>query len=106
MSVDSSQLESLNELAINLTQAMLGLISSNFRRVAISRAGGRWRLTFILAEDDPADRDEIEDIAFQLDATYGGGLEFDVEVEVTHRELWAPHPEQGDLVVYWRKEDE
>lgn len=47
---------------VMLMQAMLGALSTNIRRVALSFRGGCWILAFTLEGDDAEDREEIADI--------------------------------------------
>lgn len=57
--------EEENQQVLNLVQAMLGAISSNFRAVSI-RCNEIIELTFLLEKDIPQDREEIEDIEFEF----------------------------------------
>jgi len=50
-----------NMAAAMLNQSLLGVISPNFRMVAISFSGDVWRICFWLENEDEADREEIED---------------------------------------------
>jgi hypothetical protein len=44
-----------------LNQSLLGIISPNFRRVAVSFSDDGWKIRFWLERDDEVDREEIED---------------------------------------------
>ena len=79
-------LEEENTQVLNLVQAMLGAVSSNLRRVALQvPKPGAVRLTFIIERDDPQDREEIQDIAFEFEALQTEGVDLDVDIGVDDR---------------------
>jgi hypothetical protein len=77
-----------NTQVLNLVQAMVGAVSANLRRATLEvPARGAVRLRFVLERDDPADREEIEDIAFEFEALQTTAIELDVEVIVDARPI-------------------
>lgn len=56
-----------NMASIMLMQALLGVISPNFRMVAISFFGIEWKVGFWLEKEDEIDREEIEDAIGEFD---------------------------------------
>jgi hypothetical protein len=57
-----------NLVVLYLTQAMLGLVSSNMRAVAVDVKHDRLVVHFAVGEDTPEIRDDVEDILGDLDA--------------------------------------
>jgi hypothetical protein len=92
-----------NMYILDLVQAMIGAITPNLRRVALEEIAPRKiRLCFVLEREDPADREEIDDIRFEFEALQATGIEIDVDVLVDSRPI-----EQIKLpmrTVYGRKE--
>lgn len=92
-----------NTQVLNLVQAMVGAVSSNLRRVTLEvPSSGAVRLTFVVERDDPEDREEIQDIAFEFEALQTQGIDLDVVVIVDDRpssEMRIP-----GRVVFARKE--
>lgn len=64
-------LDEENKIIAMFVQALLGAISSNFRRVAICFEQPAWLLSFVLEHEDATDREEIEDAAGEFDALLG-----------------------------------
>jgi hypothetical protein len=63
-----TEVASINGRVVNLVQAMLGSISENFRAVSIDVTPAAVKLHFLLERDSDADREEIDDIAFEYEA--------------------------------------
>lgn len=75
-----------NLQVLNLVQAMIGAITPNFRRVTLELISpGSVCLRFLFERDDPDDREELEDIAFEFEALQSHGIELDVKVIVDAR---------------------
>jgi hypothetical protein len=55
---------------LSLVQALLGAISDNYRAVSL-RMGNPITIYVLLANDDPEDRQEAEDIEFEFLALFG-----------------------------------
>ncbi len=71
-----------NGLVLSLVEAMLGGISSNFRRVGLKVENDIVKLQFILAEESALDREEIEEWLFVLESLQSGPIEIDAEVRI------------------------
>ena len=63
-------MEALNENVqfINLTQALVGAITTNFRVVTFECTSEKICIWFLLGEEDPRDREEVEDIVAEFEA--------------------------------------
>lgn len=93
-----------NRMAVMLMQALWGAISPNFRMVALCLSGPIWKIWFVLENDDPDDREEIEDVAADFDALQdNGSATFNVEITVTDEPLQWPKPPW--VVVFRRREN-
>ena len=92
-----------NAQVLHLVQALIGAVSPNLRWVTLAvPTAGAVNLRFVLEEDRPEDREEIEHIAFEFEAFQAGPIELDVEIIVDRRaveELQLP-----GRFVYGRKE--
>ncbi|WP_232616682.1 hypothetical protein [Leptospira weilii] len=95
--------QSENQQVLNIVQAMLGNISWNVRAVSlVCNNEASVVLHFVLAEDQPEDREEIEDIGFEFEALQFSRIDVDVVVTVNAGPLI-----DGDTpgrIVYLRKE--
>ncbi len=75
-----------NRQVLNLIQALLGAISPNFRAVSIV-AKTEIVLHFLLAEENGADREEIEDIEFNFVALQDHPITAKTEIVVSNKPL-------------------
>lgn len=50
-----------NFQSVAVMQAMLGMLSPNFRRVCLDHDGSQWITPFFLEHEDAEDQEEIED---------------------------------------------
>lgn len=100
---DPKELAAENAHVLNLVQAMIGLISPNIRAVSIGLAGRGVRLHFLLAEEDGADREAIEDIIYEFEALHERFVDIEVTVAVSS-EPTATSTVPGRLV-FGRRED-
>ncbi|OJT26235.1 hypothetical protein BO221_07965 [Archangium sp. Cb G35] len=67
---------------------MIGAITPNFRRVTLALTShNAVCLRFVLERDDPNDREEVDDIAFEFQALQTQGIELDVKVIVDARPI-------------------
>lgn len=92
-----------NAQVLNLVQALIGAVSPNLRRVTLEvPRPGAVRLRFVLEHEDSEDREEIEDIAFEVEALQTTGIDLEIDIVVDGR----PMGELGvrGRVVYARKE--
>ncbi len=95
-----------NKVIVMLTQAMLGVISENFRMVAIDLESPVWKITFCLATESEIDREEIEDVISNFEVCM-----MDVDIECagfTSEVLVIPQntslPEIRGLRVFQKRE--
>jgi hypothetical protein len=92
-----------NFQVLNLVQALLGSIGSNFRYISlICCEEKKVTLFFIIENDRLEDREEIEDIMFEFEALQDSFINDEVIIKVDSRPL-----REIDLVgrrVYVRKE--
>lgn len=72
-----------NDVVIDLVQAMVGLVSSNFRSVSVDVSEGGPKFQFLLYEDSIDDREAISDIEFEFEALQDSPSNVAVEVLVT-----------------------
>jgi hypothetical protein len=56
----------------NLSQALLGAITPNFRAVSVELSSTTVRLNFLIERDNAADREEIDDVIFEYEALEAG----------------------------------
>jgi hypothetical protein len=92
-----------NLQVLNLVQAMVGAVTPNFRRVTLELTSpGTVCLRFVLERDDPDDREELEDIAFEFEALQTRGVELDMKVIVDARPIQEIN--LPGRVVFGRKE--
>lgn len=94
--------EQWNLFTLWLVQAMVGAVSPNFRMVAVSNTAGVWQLLFILETEDEEDREEIADIATEVEAMQDTGIRYELEIRVTSEPLQLPA--LPTRVVYRRRE--
>jgi len=78
-----SPLDQENSFVLALVQAMVGAISSNFRRVSLEPMSGGVRLQFVLGEDSEDDLEEISDIEFEFECLQDTAVMVDTSVIVS-----------------------
>jgi hypothetical protein len=97
----------MNMASVMLNQALLGVISPNFRRVAVSFAESRWKIGFWLERDEEIDREEIEDAVGEFDGLLLGmespPQEVDVIVEICGASLPKLSPSEW-RIIFLRRE--
>ncbi len=103
--MDIIELNKRNAFVVTFTQALLGCITQNFRRVAISYEKPLTRLQFILEKENEEDQEEIDDAITDFEAMFGRDIEeLEFETIVTNESMEIlPYPPW--LVVYQRKEE-
>ncbi|GEM_PF-6754368 len=85
-----------------LMQALLGVISPNFRMVYISNTQ-KVCITVILEKESAEDREEIQDMATEFEALQPKSIDYDIVIKVDSRDInW---PDDESIVVYKRRED-
>ena len=72
-----------NAQVLNLVQAMIGLVTPNTRGVSLVSRPESVHLYFLLEHDDEGDREEIDDIVFELQALQQGPIDVQVSVIVS-----------------------
>lgn len=87
---------------LRLVQALRGAVSPNFRMVALAHENNRWRLIFVLEEQNLEDVDEIEDIGFEFTALQETTINYEIDLTVNKAAL--PWPDGSVRVVYRRRE--
>jgi hypothetical protein len=75
-------LQEWNFQSVAVMQAMLGMLSQNFRRVTLSHDGSQWLVDFVLEREDAEDREEIEDFETEWDALQSGPVRREVRTIV------------------------
>ena len=88
--------------ALCLVQALLGVISPNFRMVSISAVDGGFKIRFLLAKECDEDREEIEDAESEFEALQSRRIEYEFEVVVSEDPIDLP--DGMSMVVYRRRE--
>lgn len=92
-----------NQQVLFVVEALIGAVSWNWRRVALEVEAERvLRLWFLLEQDLLEDREEIEDVVFEVEAQEHPGwvVEFDIAVDSRpFEELRFPR-----RIVYSRRE--
>lgn len=83
-------------------QAMVGAISDNFRQVTLTHSGQRWQLGFVLAVESDEDREEIDDIATELEALQVGPVDYEIFVVISRDDL--RFPDAPGRVLFRRRE--
>lgn len=100
--IDIEKLHRDNMHFVMMSQALLGVISPNFRMISIDFTKPCWKIVFILEKDFALDHEEIEDFKTEFDALLGYDQEYYVELRITDSQLSWPEP--AVRVVYRRRE--
>jgi hypothetical protein len=102
--IPEQELNRQNMVIAMLTQALLGSITPNFRRISINPKLEPWPIEIILERDDQLDREEISDIEAEFESLLSaiGNPAFDVQVTVSDENIqWRQYPW---IPVFARKE--
>ena len=94
----------LQRFALCLTQALLGVVSSNFRSVSITRQAQWIIVRIVLATHCREDVEEIDDLKTEFEALLPGPVDFDVEVVVSKEPITLEPPSESTIVVFKRRE--
>lgn len=95
-------LDFLQKQILILNQALLGVISPNFRMVSISYSSGSAIVTVILEFENDDDMEEIEDLKSEFEALQEAAIDYKFVVKMTNKELsW---PDNNTRVVFRRRE--
>lgn len=87
-----------------LTQALLGVVSSNFRLVSITRRAQKIVVRIVLAVNSDEDIEEIDDMGAEFEALMPGPVDFEIEVVVSEAPIVLEPPSQATLTVFRRRE--
>ena len=90
------------QFALWVMQALLGVVSRNFRFVSVETASDRVRIRIVLEHHDEGDYEEIEDFKTEFEALLPGPIAFDVEVVESDADIEWPDP--NTTVVFKRRE--
>jgi hypothetical protein len=102
--MEPTTLDFSKDQAIGLMQALLGVITPNYRMIWISKEPDDLLLVHIVLErSDDVDFEEIDDLEVEFEALQLTPINFRFEIIVTRAELQWPSL-QTSIVVYRRKE--
>lgn len=90
--------------ALELNQAMLGLVSPNFRTVTMLAQKGSVLVTVVLEQESDEDREAIEDCLCDFEALQAENLDIRFDVLVDSGPLNVKDPEGEAWVIYYRRE--
>ena len=76
-----------NEAVLALIQAMIGAISTNFRRVSLSIAEDAIQLQFVLCTESPEDRAEISDVELVFESLFSRPIDVSLEIVIDTKPL-------------------
>jgi hypothetical protein len=92
----------LQQYALCLMQALLGVVSSNFRFVSITMRSQTILVKVVLENRCEDDLEEIDDCKTEFEALLPGPIEYEVEVDISTEAIqW---PDQSTIVVFRRRE--
>lgn len=95
-------LQDWNLQSLAVVQAMVGMLSPNFRQVSLANDDGTWVITFVLEREDAEDHEEIDDFCSEWDALQIGPAPREVRTLVTSQALsWPLSPTR---ILYRRRE--
>lgn len=87
---------------VDVTQALLGSISPNYRMITMDHDGREWVFSFVLDHEDAEDRAEIDDFATEWEALKDRPTPCKIVVLIEPGVLAWPSPPAR--VVYRRRE--
>lgn len=96
--------KSLYIYALCLMQALVGVISSNFRFVAISQRNDKSLLvSIVLEKESDEDMEEIEDLKTEFEALFPRQVNYDFDVKISSDPIkWT---DRSAIVVFARREE-
>jgi hypothetical protein len=100
-----SQDQILYTYSFCLMQALVGVISNNFRFVAISqKMNGALLVTIILEKENDEDMEEVEDLKTEFEALFPRRIDYDFDVKISSDPIkWT---DRSAIVVFARREAE
>lgn len=90
------------QCALWVMQALLGVVSKNFRLVSVETVSSRICIRILLEHADEEDFEEIQDFKTEFEALLPGPITYDVEVVVSEEDIKWPNP--NTIVVFKRRE--
>jgi len=101
--MENNYITTLQRQALYLMQALLGVITQNFRIIWLSIDDNQIvRITLILEKESAADEEEIEDLKSEFEALQARPIKYCFNVIISNKDLkW---PNDNSVVVYHRKE--
>lgn len=94
----------LQRYALCLMQALLGVISNNFRSVSITRYAQRIVVRIVLAMHCDEDVEEIDDMKTEFEALMPGPIDFDIEVVISDEPIVLEPPNNSKITIFKRRE--
>jgi len=85
-------------------QALLGVISSNFRMVSFSRKINTLTIRIALEQENEEDSAEIEDFKFELSVLLDQDDKIEIQLIVSDQPIIMAPPSESDITVFWRRE--
>ena len=76
-----------NTAVLHLVHAMIGSISSKFRRISLCADAHKIHIQFVLSEDLPEEREEISDILLVFESLYEREIEMETKIIVATQPL-------------------
>jgi len=90
--------------ALCLMQALIGVISNNFRMVSISRHVERIDVQIILSAFCDEDNEEIDDLKTEFEALYSGPIDYEIETIISQEPIILECPNASTIIVFKRRE--
>ncbi|MFN3160046.1 MAG: hypothetical protein ACE37I_12085 [Rubinisphaera brasiliensis] len=100
----SDSITELQRDALCLTQALLGVISQNFRMVSVTRQRTSITIRILLAIQCDEDIEEIEDLKTEFEALSPRSVDFNVEIVFSQEPIILEPPSVSTIVVFRRRE--
>ncbi len=92
----------LQQQALMLMQAMLGVISPNIRMISITMLADTIQIKVVLECESEEDRQELEDCQSEFEALQSEQVNYEFEVVVSNADIkWPSGPA---IVIYRRRE--
>ena len=92
----------IQKQALILVQALLGVISSNFRMISIIENNGKIIVTIIIEIENNEDLEEINDLQSEFEALQEAPVDYEFVIQINDKELdW---PDDNTIVIFRRRE--
>jgi len=90
--------------ALRLMQALIGVISDNFRMVSISRHAEKIVVQIILSSYCDVDMEEIVDLKFEFEILYSKPIDCEIETIISQEPIILECPNASTIIVFKRRE--